>query len=78
MRNSKPLLPLLAILPVLLAGCATAPSDISTCPPIVEYDAAFLARAAEELAEITTKGYSALPQMIVDYGRTRDMLRACH
>lgn len=65
------------MLPVLLAGCGTAVSRGSECPPLVVYDEAFLDRAADELDAIAAAGHTAVPQMIVDYGRERDMLRAC-
>lgn len=60
-----------------LTGCGTPASDVTACPPIVSYDPAFQARAADELDAIVTAGHTAIPQMIVDYGRERDMLRAC-
>jgi hypothetical protein len=61
----------------LLTGCETPASDVSACPPIVEYSPGFQARAADELDAIVAAGHVAIPQMIVDYGRERDMLRAC-
>lgn len=60
---------------LLLTGCATGVSDTSVCPRVVEYDAAFQARAADEL-DALPEG-SALATMIEDYGRERAMLRAC-
>lgn len=65
------------MLPVLLAGCATGRSDAPTCPDIVKYDDDFLVRAADELDSIVAAGHTAIPQMIVDYGRERAMLKAC-
>lgn len=76
MRNSRPgLLPLVMLL-ASLTGCAVPASDVTACPPIVQYDPAFQARAADELDAIVAAGHTAIPQMIVDYGRERDMLRA--
>jgi hypothetical protein len=65
----------LAIAASLLAGCATAPSDGSSCPPIVPYSPDFLARAADEL-EVLSPG-SAIEQMLADYQVMRDQARAC-
>lgn len=77
MPSSARLLPLLAILAAPLPGCATAPTSPAVCPPIVAYDSAFLTRAADELDAIVAAGHTAIPDMIVDYGRVRSMLRAC-
>jgi hypothetical protein len=45
------------------------------CPPVVEYDRAFLARAADEL-EALPEG-SAIEQMLSDYAVMREQARAC-
>jgi hypothetical protein len=59
----------------LLAGCATAPSDGSPCPPVVAYSRDFLAGAADELASLPAG--SAIEQMLADYQVMRDQARAC-
>jgi uncharacterized lipoprotein YajG len=65
----------LAIAASLLAGCATAASDVSPCPPVVAYSPEFLARAANEL-DVLPSG-SATEQMLADYQVMRDQARAC-
>lgn len=71
-------LAVLAITTSLLGGCATVSSEdgrLATCPPVVKYSRAFLARAAEEL-ELLPDG-SATAEMLSDYGVMRDQARAC-
>ena len=67
----------LAIAASLLGGCATGGSEpaAAVCPPVVEYDTAFLARAAEEV-EALPEG-SAVVQMLSDYAVMREQARAC-
>lgn len=57
-----------------LAACGTATSDMA-CPPVVPYDRAFLARAADELAALPPG--AALDVMLADYAVMRDQARAC-
>ncbi|MGM0583731.1 MAG: hypothetical protein ACQEUZ_03665 [Pseudomonadota bacterium] len=45
------------------------------CPPVVEYDRAFLARAADEV-ETLPEG-SAVVRMLSDYAVMREQARAC-
>jgi len=44
------------------------------CPPVVAYDAAFLARAAEEMACLPEGGAAEI--LLRDYATTRAQLRA--
>ena len=76
MRNSRRRLPLLALLAGLLSGCGTVPFSPSACPPVVAYSPLDLETAADELEAIVAAGHVVIPQMIVDYGRERAMLRA--
>lgn len=66
----------LAVL-ALLAGCSSAPAVTpgAVCPPPVEYSKDVLRQAAGELR--TLPSGAALETMMIDYGRERDMLRAC-
>ena len=63
--NSRLRAVVLATAASLLAGCATARSDGSPCPPVVAYNQDFLARAAGELDSLTAG--SAIEQMLADY-----------
>ncbi|MGM0583793.1 MAG: hypothetical protein ACQEUZ_04000, partial [Pseudomonadota bacterium] len=56
----------------MLGECATGGSEpaVAVCPPVVEYDPAFLARAAEEV-EALPEG-SAIAQMLGDYAVMRE------
>lgn len=68
----------LAIATIWLAGCAAGSSDrpaVALCPPVTPYDAAFLARAADEVDALPDG--SALAAMIADYGVMREQARAC-
>lgn len=59
-----------------LTGCATAGSDArAPCPPVVEYDAAEQARAADEV-EALPEG-AVVVRMLSDYAVMRDQARAC-
>lgn len=60
-------------LSLTLAACTTAP--VTACPPTVTYSKAQETRAAAELRALPAG--SELAQMIVDYSRSRAMLRAC-
>ena len=71
----RPQLAALPIVAALLTGCVTVASDPSICPPIAQYSPEFLAEAADALDALPTG--SPLERMIIDYGRERDMLRAC-
>ena len=65
----------LAIAASLLAGCVTARTDGSPCPPVVAYSRESLARAADELNSLPAG--SAIEQMLADYQVMRDQARAC-
>lgn len=73
MRCSKLARPALLIPLLSLAGCATAVSD--ACPPVVDYDAATLGRAAAELEKLGED--AAIGRMVRDYGVMRAQARAC-
>ena len=60
---------------ILLAGCATAPSDAVLCPPVVPYDDAILTRAADELQLLPVN--SAIEELLADYQVMRDQARLC-
>ncbi len=61
---------LLAPLTMPLKGCQTAPS--SGCVPLVPYSVTFQQQAAKELPAAG----KAVQQLVVDYGKTRDAIRA--
>lgn len=63
----------LALLTMLLSGCATALS--SACPREVEYSREFLSRLAEETRALAPG--AALGVAMADFGRLRDQTRAC-
>jgi len=67
----------LIIVTSLLNACATVSSERVTgvCPPVVEYDAGFLARAAEEVKALPEG--SAVVGMLSDYAVLREQARAC-
>ncbi|HBG97268.1 MAG TPA: hypothetical protein DDY29_00575 [Rhodobacteraceae bacterium] len=68
----------LAIATSLLSGCVTVGSDagrLGACPPVVEYNREFQARAAKELA-LLPEG-SAIAEMLGDYAVMRDQARGC-
>lgn len=58
-----------------LSGCATASSDNTPCPPVVEYSAADQARAAAEVEALPES--AVLVRMMSDYAVLRDQARAC-
>lgn len=74
---SKPRLAALIIVTNLLTGCATASSKpvIGVCPPVMEYDVEFQARAAEEV-HVLSNG-SAVVEMLSDYAVIREQARGC-
>lgn len=57
----------------LLAACS--PTVKTTCPPLVEYDQAFMDRLATEIDGLPSD--SAMVRVVVDYRRLRDLTRAC-
>lgn len=68
----------LVIAASLLSACAMGGSEApptTVCPPVIEYDQAFLERAAEELGVLPTG--SAIEQMLTDFAVMRDQGRAC-
>ena len=73
----KPLLAALAIVTSLLSACVTVSSDrvVGECPPVVEYEAAFQARAAEEVFTLPER--STVLKMIRDYSVIREQVRRC-
>lgn len=58
---------------VLLAGCHTVVVQ-TQCPPLVEYDRAFMSQLDAELGSAGP----AVSRAIVDYRQLRDVVRACH
>lgn len=62
---------------MLLIGLTLALSDCRPatlgCPPLVTYPKSFQQQAARELRSLPNP--SAVGEMIVDYGKTRDSLR---
>jgi hypothetical protein len=71
-------LAVLAIATSLLSGCATAgfeANGVAACPPIVEYNREFQARAAEELASLPNG--SAVNEMMGDDAVIRVLAHAC-
>ncbi|GGB63525.1 hypothetical protein GCM10011316_39240 [Roseibium aquae] len=67
----------LAIATSLLSGCATVRSEegwLAACPPFVEYDREFQARAAEELARLPEG--SVIAEMLADYAVMREQARS--
>ncbi len=61
----------------LLSACATVSSERATgvCPPVVEYDAGFQARAAEEVQALPEG--SAIVVLLSDYAVMREQARGC-
>ena len=74
---SRPRLAALMIVTSLLSACATVNSERATgvCPPVVEYDDGFQARAAEEVQALPEG--SAVIEMLSDYAVMREQARAC-
>ena len=64
----------IALLTTLLAGCQTAASDRTACPPLITYTAAEQKQAAAELAMLPPA--SMVGRLVADYGKTRDACRA--
>ena len=65
--------PLIAML--WLTACVTAGSDITPCPPVVDYTAADQARAADEIMALPES--AVVVGMLGDYAVLRDQARAC-
>ena len=61
----------------LLSACATVGSDRfrGVCTPVVEYDAGFLAQAAEEVQALPEG--SAIVEMLSDYAVVQEQVRGC-
>lgn len=74
---SKPRLAALAIVTSLLTGCATVSSEriVGVCPPVVEYDTGFQARAAEEV--LLLPDGSIVVEMLSDYAVMREQAQVC-
>ncbi len=74
---SKRRLAALIIVTSLLSACATVGSERLTgvCPQVVEYDAEFQARAAEEVQALPEG--SAIVKMLSDYAVMREQSRGC-
>lgn len=60
---------------LLLGACAPSPVVKTVCPPIKEYDQAFLSEAARELRRLGDS--NPVAQLVVDYRQLRDVIRAC-
>ena len=68
----------LVLATIWLRGCATGASDVGSfgaCPPVVECNPDFQARAAEEVALLPEE--SAIEEMLMDYVVMREQTRAC-
>jgi len=74
---SRPRLAALVLVTSLLSACATVSSERFTgvCPPVVEYDAEFQTRAAEEVQALPEE--SAVVDMLSDYAVMREQVRGC-
>lgn len=66
----------LALLLPCLAACATAPSRISACPHVREYDRELMATAADEL-DALPDGSVLANVMMPDYAAIRAGAREC-
>lgn len=73
----KPRLVVLIIVTSLLSVCATVSSTsvIGVCPPVVEYDAEFQARTAEEMQALPKD--SEVVKVLSDYAIMREQARGC-
>ena len=73
----KPRLAALAIVTSLLTACATVSSERVTgvCPPVVEYNAGFQARAAEEV--LLLPDGSIVVEMLSDYAVMQEQAQVC-
>ena len=63
---------------IWLTGCATVSSEGSgpgMCPPVVEYNRADQARAAEEVTALQKE--AVIVAWLADYAVMRDQVRAC-
>lgn len=61
---------------LLLTGCAMGGSDTrAPCPPVVDYNAADQARAADEVEALPED--AVIGRMLSDYTVLRDQARAC-
>lgn len=58
---------------ITFAGCT--PTVKVACPPLRDYDRAFMTRLADEMERAASD--SAMVQAIVDYRMLRDVVRAC-
>lgn len=58
-----------------LSGCATTQGGMIRCPALVEYSQADQREAAQEMRVLLPRD-SQLARMMVDYGKTRDAIRA--
>jgi len=82
-RHKTLLLSAIAV-PALLSACAAEDSSAFLPPPLVDYPAAFQARAAEELEALPPAcplhapgdDCSGLARLIEDYGELRARVRA--
>lgn len=76
-KCSRSHLAALAIVTSLLSACATVGSEpiVGVCPPVVEYDAGFQTRAAEEVKTLAEG--SAIVEMLGDYAVMRDQAWIC-
>ena len=60
-----------------LSGCAMGGSDVGApCPPVVDYNTAEMARAADEV-EALPEG-AVVVRMLSDYAVLRDQVQSCH
>jgi len=77
-KCSKPRLAALVIVTSLLSACATVSSErvVGVCPPVVEYDAEFQTRAAEEVQALPEG--SAIVKMLSDYAVMREQAQGCN
>lgn len=81
LASPRPRMPRLLIVPLLLAGCATAPASepppVNACRllPLQAYSPAFNRRLADEVAAAPPD--AAWPGVVGDYVRLRDSVRAC-
>lgn len=66
----------LALLPLLLTGCVTAPSEmvLTRCPSLRTYTPEFQRKAADELSHLPQG--SPVARLVTDYGQLRDACRA--
>ena len=73
----KPRLAALWIAMISLSGCAMGGSEraLGVCPPVVEYDGGFQARAAGEVPALPDG--STIVEMLTDYAVMREQARVC-